>query len=164
MLIKAITHHSKLSQTRTFHFSSSRGFCMKGVHFNKAGNVHRKQLLSNFSTSHKSSWGIFLSFAEALITGSQFGRSWNMATDVTTEFTQFADIPTTCRCFVLWSLGNKLLYFSVGMRRSLFNHDRPKTLLQITLQYSLWDLTLSLQLDSPGHSQANSEDWRVYLK
>lgn len=84
MLIKAITHHSKWSQTRIFHCSSSRGFCTKGVHFNKAGKAHWKQLLSYFSASHKCGWSIFLSFAEALIRGSRGGQSWNTAIDVTT--------------------------------------------------------------------------------
>lgn len=70
MLIKAITHHSKWSQTRSFHCSSSRRFCMKGVHFHKAGTAPWKQPLRYFSSSHKSRWGIFLSFAAALITGS----------------------------------------------------------------------------------------------
>lgn len=154
MLIKAITHHSKLSQTRIFHCSSSRGFCMKGVHFGKPGSVHWKQPLGYFPPSHKSGWGIFLSFAKAPITQSRFGQSWNMATDVTTRFTAFADIPTTCRCFALWSLGNKLLYFPMGIQRSLFNRDGLNTLFQITLQHSLEVLTLSLQLDSPERSPA----------
>lgn len=70
MLIKAITHHSKCSQTRSPHCGSSRRVCMKGVHSHKAGTAHWKQPPRRFSTSHRSRWGIFLSFLAALIARS----------------------------------------------------------------------------------------------
>lgn len=59
VLIKAITYHSKLSQSGIFHCSSSGSFCVNGVHFNRAHGAHWKQLLSYFSTSHKRRGGIF---------------------------------------------------------------------------------------------------------
>lgn len=141
--------------------SSSRGFCMKGVRFSKAGEAHWKQLLSYFSTSHKNGWGIFSGFVEALITRSQCGQSWNAATWPPSTF---ANTPTTCRCFALWSLGNKLLYFSLGIRKSLFNQDRPNTPFRITLQSSLEVLALSLPPDSPGRSQAQFRRPQVLLE
>ena len=48
---------------RYFPLQFMEGFCMKGTHLNKACNVQWKQLLSYFSTSHKSGWGIFLSWS-----------------------------------------------------------------------------------------------------
>lgn len=87
VLIKAITHHSKWSQTRIFHCSSSRGFCIKGVHLNEACSVQWKQLLRDFSTSHKRGWGIFLSFCLSANHTITVWTELNTAMDVTTKLT-----------------------------------------------------------------------------
>lgn len=83
-------------------------------------------------------------------------RVWTVLkheTGVTTKFTTFADVPPTCRRFDHFHLENKLLHFSVGIRRGPSNSDRLKTLSRITLRYSRQVLAFSLQLDSPVRSQ-----------
>lgn len=55
VLIKAITHHSKLSQTPIFHCGSSRRFCMKGVHLNRLAMMfNESSYLVIFLPLHKS--------------------------------------------------------------------------------------------------------------
>lgn len=53
----------KMITNRYFPLQFMEGFCMKGIHLDKACNVQWKQLLSYFSTSHESGWGIFLSWS-----------------------------------------------------------------------------------------------------
>lgn len=126
VLIKAITQHSELSQTHTFHCSSSRGFCMEGVHFNKACCTHWKQLLSYFSTSHKSSWGIFLSLLKCY----SHNHSWH-----TIETWQWMSPPSSLHGLIFLTQADVLLFWVLNQIASLLcdntNCERWQTFLQI---------------------------------
>lgn len=142
VLIKAITHHSKLSQAHIFYCSSSRGFYMKGIYFDKACHAHRRQLLTLFS--HLSQKRI-RHFPKLPRSANQ--SVWAVLNETKILLLLMFLPPGDVSLF--WVL--KQIALLLCGKTSL---DRVKALLQITLQYLLQVLAFSFQLDSPVRSQA----------